>query len=84
MSEAPGSEQGTRRETFSRLTQVNLVITIFGVMILATPILFVFTAIGQGMDAVRLGLVIMLAWLFLIICSLIFAKQARRHGYLGK
>lgn len=78
------NEDGSRRESFSRLTQVNLVVTLFGILVLATPVLFVIAAIGPGADVVRLGLGIMVVWLVLIVCSLVFARRAARHGFLGK
>lgn len=78
------TEDGTKREAFSRLTQVNLAVTLFGVLVLATPVLFVIAAIGPGASMVRLGLAIVIVWLVLIVCSVIFASRAARHGYLGK
>jgi len=84
VSEEPVNQEGGQREAFSRLTQVNLVITIFGTLILATPTLFIIAAIGPGADVVRLGLAIMVIWLLLIGFSFVFSRQATRHGRLGK
>lgn len=84
MSEEPVNRDGGKHESFSRLRQVNLAITIFGVLILATPVLFVIAGIGPGSDVVRLGLAIVIIWVCLIACSLIFVRYAARYGYLGK
>lgn len=79
-----GGTDRSGHETFSRLAQINLAITIFGIVVLATPVLFVIASIGTGAGMVRLGLSIAIVWLLLIVCSVIFARQASRHGYLGK
>ena len=84
MSEESVNQQGGQRESFDRLTQINLVITILGTLILATPVLFVIAAIGPGADVVRLGLAITFFWLLLIGFSFVFSRHAMRHGRLGK
>ena len=72
------------QQAFQRLEQTNFLAVILGFIVFATPVLFILASIGSGAPVVNLALIITIIWLILIATSFVFARQAKRRGYLGR